>query len=269
MPTHQLVFGCGEVLARACSEEGEPLVFMAREGLGAFELNLGEHIVSGDTKLQTSRMGMLPVLRCSSRDGTESEACLAQAKKLGAAAVSMRVGTADANAEDSRHLILTVLEMFKGARINLRFEIHPSSAFTGMEQTALWCGMFPEVTLALDADMLLKGFDEATKGLSLIQSPVFCSLVPKTAILRSGIPDSKNPTCEIRDLWSAVMSHWRRHAPAGRWLLFIFDVDPSQRHAVDPMGTWNFVKHHMKAALSCWQTALNAPVFPERGQSPS
>lgn len=273
MPTHQLVFGCGETPARECSEDDDPLVFLAREGFGAYELNLGEQNVSEDLKPQTTRMGMLPVLRCAARDVAESEVCLAQAKKFGAAAVSMRVGNADAKEEETRLLIQTVLENFTRARINLRFEIHPSSAFTDVEQTTRWCGVFPEVTLALDAELLLNGLSDATKGLSLIQSPVFGSLVPRTAMLRSGIDDSANLTGEVpavvKELWRAVMNHWRRHAPAGRWLLFVFDADPSQQQAMDPKSTWTLVKNFQEAALSCWKTALNAPITSDRRQSSS
>ena len=274
MPTHQLVFGCGETPARECSEDDDPLVFLAREGFGAYELNLGEQLVSDDLKPQATRMGMLPVLRCCARNGGEGENCLEQAKKLGAAAVSMRVGDPDATEEDSERLVQTVLENFSKARINLRFEIHPSSAVSGLESAARWCRKFPEVTLAVDAKQLVKEFDEAGDGTPLIESAAFTSLVPKTVMLRSDISNTSSSADGaamevVSGVWRAVMSHWRRHAPAGKWLLFVSDVDPSQHQSVDPKATWSRLKNYQGAAMSCWETALNASALPANGPTPS
>jgi hypothetical protein len=174
MPTHQLVFGCAEAPARECSGDDDLQDFLTREGFGAYEINSGAQIVSDDMKLQISRMGMLPVLRCVSRDLNESEACLIQAKMLGASVACMRLGAANAEEEASRDLVQTVLTKFKDACINLRFEVHPSTIFANLGKTAHWCELFPEVNLALDAEMLLEESADTDEG-SALQFPAVMS----------------------------------------------------------------------------------------------
>ncbi|PKO15033.1 hypothetical protein CVU37_13590 [candidate division BRC1 bacterium HGW-BRC1-1] len=263
MPTHQLVFGCAEAPARECSGDDDLQDFLTREGFGAYEINSGAQIVSDDMKLQISRMGMLPVLRCVSRDLNESEACLIQAKMLGASVACMRLGAANAEEEASRDLVQTVLTKFKDACINLRFEVHPSTIFANLGKTAHWCELFPEVNLALDAEMLLEESADTDEGSAPDLRPGFSSLVPKTAMLRATIPDSAIPRGDVppqvKLVWKRVMQQWRRHAPAGRWLLFMFDFNLSHPHAPDPVATREFMKRYREAALSCWQTALDSP----------